>query len=213
MEKIEDETEYFGFVPVTFTADLQESLAATLAEVIQDSPSVPQKIRSIIYDSFRKNIFIFNNFVLRNILKFPSGFQLERKITDRHIDVDVSALVSSIVSQQARAKALLQQRHSLQVSLQEAQIRSEAYSSLLSNREEYKMMISGAEELKFVTKEISNIYCQFKLRCIQRSSSFDSLMQYKSVKKEYYKEERERAYGTASIDAIDGILSRIQLRL
>ncbi|KAK6089700.1 hypothetical protein P3W45_001342 [Vairimorpha bombi] len=76
------EIEYFEFVPINFVNELE----AEIHETINTEFKYAKRISTVLHESCKKNMFIFKNFVLRNILKFPSKFSYERKCTDLVVD-------------------------------------------------------------------------------------------------------------------------------
>lgn len=203
MEDFADEIEYFGLAPVAFVAEIQESLNDTLNEIFREFPSLPSKIRTRVYDLFRRNLVIFSSFVLRNILKFPNGFHLERKITDRHIENSVPELIKAVTREQQRELALRLKKQELQEELNEAIHMKNGYERLLSEKDCFIAMIESARNLQRVFADIGEIYGNLKIGTSQKQTSFDRLMEYKLVKSEYYREERERANKIASIEILD----------
>lgn len=72
---MEDLIEFFEFIPVNFVNELDTEITTVfLTELKNDS--------QIMHDMCKKNMFIFKNFVLRNILNFPISLKYERKKTD-----------------------------------------------------------------------------------------------------------------------------------
>lgn len=203
MENLEDEIEYFGFLPITFTTDLQESLEDTLKDIIHRNSPLPNSIQTQISDSLKKNIFIFNNFVLRNILKFPPNFKLERKITDKVIGEDVNKLVDSISMIHKKLADLKKQHIALEEQLGLQINRNSAYKNLLKNKESYTNMISAAREIRKFMNETTEIYETFRISSCRRENDFENLMEFKNIKNIYYKEEKDRLYGIASADVLE----------
>ncbi|KAI5176546.1 hypothetical protein PAEPH01_2346, partial [Pancytospora epiphaga] len=188
MENIEDEIEFFGFLPVTFTTDLQESLEDTLREILQRNDIKSSKLRASFFDSLKKNIFIFNNFVLRNILKFPPGFKIERRITDLKIHGDASKLVRAIEDAHNNAMKLNEERACLREKMHELMCRNSAYKNLLRDHDKHMELSEAAREVRKYLKEVTAVYEQFKISACAKESNFDSLMEYKDIKSDYYRE-------------------------
>lgn len=209
MENIEDEIEYFGFLPITFTTDIQESLEETLADIMQRNGPVPGRIQTQIQDALKKNIFIFNNFVLRNILKFPQGFKLERKATDKFICEDVALLATAVHAAQQRVLLLKEQRRELlgQIGLQSDRING--YQALLRTKDKYADMIAGAREIRKFTRETNEIYESFRISGTRKESEFENLLEYKNIKNVYYKEERDRLLKIAGFDTLDYLAKKL----
>lgn len=205
MQNNGDEIEYFGFLPITFTTDLQESLEEALKEIFQTNTVFSQKVESHLMDSFKKNIFIFNNFVLRNILKFPTSFRLERRITDKLIKADTNKLLQRLQEKQKRLLELNKELRSKQESLRMVMDRKNGYSSLLKNKTMYEDMIFGAKEIKGFLKESTSLYENYQIANNRREGDFDKLMEYKNIKSDYYRTERDRIFEVAGLDSLEYI--------
>ena len=203
MENLEDEIEYFGFLPITFTTDLQEGLEDALRDVLHRNSPVPGNIRAQIADALRKNIFIFNNFVLRNILKFPQNFRLERKVTDKVIGEDVARLTDAVAAAQHRLADLRALHAALGGRLAAASNRNGGYKALLRNREGYAGMVAAAAEMRRFMAETAEIYDAFRINSSRREHDFENLMEFKNIKNIYYKEEKDRLYGIANSDVLE----------
>ena len=196
----EDEIEYFEFLPKIFTTDLQEALEETLCDIIA---GLPPKIQTHITDSFYKKIFIFNNFVLRNILKFPSSFKLERKITDKFITTDVKQLIDNVNDLNDKIDAMKNKMKELNGKLEKEMIKNKLYKSLLSNKHDYTELCETTVEIKNFIKETNEMYDKYSMIGHKRESKFNKLMEYKNIKSEYYKKERDRLFNIATIDMVE----------
>ncbi|KAI5154184.1 hypothetical protein ENBRE01_3312 [Enteropsectra breve] len=209
MENLEDEIEYFGFLPITFTTELQEALEEALTEIINTAGNVPGKAQDAIQGSLKKNIFIFNNFVLRNILKFPPKFKLERKITDKCIDGDAMQMANGLFEKQQRVHELVEEEKTLLRKLSKEKNRNNAYKSLLANNEKYMELIGAAKDIKMFLKETSEGCDTLAMSSSKKENEFDSLMVFKNLKSEYYKDQRDKLLKIASFDTLDYFNKRI----
>jgi len=205
----EDEIEYFGFLPVSFTTELQSDLDAALNEILSNN-RLHGKVQSFIVESFRKNIFIFNNFVLRNILKFPPNFRLERKITDKSIAVDIKDMVDLVVAKQKQILELKQELSNLEKELANHTDRNNGYKQLLSNRDNFNDLCTGAKEIKSFLKDTSELYEKYKTNCMRKDAEFDKLMEYKNIKSEYYKTERDRLLEIADFEVLENFNNKLK---
>lgn len=210
MQNNEDEIEYFGILPVAFTADLQESLEESLKEIIQGNAACSQKVETHITEAFRKNIFIFNNFVLRNILKFPSNFKLERMITDKVIKADLNKLVEKINEKQKMIVDLQEMLVKKQNDLNIAINTKNGYENLLKDKQRYYDLVLGAREVKNFMKETKSIYERFQMNNGKKDNEFDKLMEYKNIKNEFYKSERDKLFDVAGLETLDFFIKHIE---
>ncbi|KAI4292394.1 hypothetical protein PAPHI01_1668 [Pancytospora philotis] len=208
MEHIEDEIEFFGFLPVTFTTDLQEALEDTLEEILQRNSVVSTRVRSGLLSALRKNLFIFNNFVLRNILKFPPGFKMERKISDVEIRGDAGALIEAIRALQSQTLRLREERRALHGRLGALVSRNNGYRSLLANQQKHLETAEAVREVRKYLKEMTGIYEQFKISACTKENDFDSLMEYKDIKNDYYRDERDKQLGIADFEALEYLVGK-----
>lgn len=198
----EDEIEYFEFLPIAFTTELYEELLSNLNEVVQGY-HVHQKIHLHLQESFKKNFFIFNNFVLRNILKFPGHFKLERKATDKIIDADISQLLTLVNEKHDKIKELKSEILEFKAKMVYQTNRRNGYIKLLEEKEKFIDMCSQAKEIKKFLRETHDLYEKYKLSKRKKDSEFDKLLEYKNIKSEYYKNERSRLLEIADFESID----------
>lgn len=204
LHNIEDEIEYFELLPLTFTTELQKELEEALTDILQGY-HVHHKVQTHILGSFKKNLFIFSNFVLRNILKFPANFKLERKVTDKFIQTDVNGLVDKVAEKQSQISDLRRQVVAMEERIRLEVDKNNGYRSLLQNRTQFNDLCTGAREIKRFLKETSNLYEKYKSSHPRRDNEFDRLMEYKNIKSEYYRNERDRLLEVADFGTLEHI--------
>lgn len=204
LRNIEDEIEYFELLPLTFTTELQKELEEALTDILQGCHT-HHKVQSHILGSFKKNLFIFSNFVLRNILKFPTNFKLERKVTDKFIQADINGLVAKLGEKQSQVLDLRRQIVAVEKKIRQETDRNNGYRSLLQNRAHFNDMCTGAREIKRFLKETSSLYEKYKSSYPRKDNEFDRLMEYKNIKSEYYRNERDRLFEVADFDTLEHI--------
>lgn len=204
----EDEVEFFGFLPITFTNELQEELLECLNDIVHQF-HLHHKIQTYILDSFRKNMFIFSNFVLRNILKFPASFKLERKITDKTIQADASEFVSILQQKQEKLFQLRVQVQELKTKIAVQNMRSTGYQNLLQNKAKLYDLCTGAREIRTFLEETSDLYEKYRAIGKRRDCEFEKLMEYKHIKSEYYKNERNKLLEIADFEVLESINKHI----
>lgn len=211
MENNEDEIEFFGFLPIAFTTDLQESLEEAFSEIMQRNAPVHSRIQAQILNSLKKNIFIFNNFILRNILKFPANFRFERKNSDKVIHEDVNKLISLTTENQKRIIDLKAKRIRLLDRLHIEVNRNNGYKALLKNKEKYYGMADAAREIKKFIVETTEIYDNFRITACTKDNEFESLLEFKNIKNIYYKEEKGRLFETASVESLEYLCKKLNV--
>lgn len=198
----EDEIEFFGFIPVSFTNELQEDLQEALNDIVHNFP-LHHRIQAYILDAFRKNLFIFSNFVLRNILKFPPSFRLERKVTDKTIHTNVPALLGTLAVRQERISQLSTALNGLRTRLAYEQARADGYRKLLENKARFQDLCTGAREIKGFLRETGELFEKYQAIGRRRDGEFERLMEYKNIKSEYYKNERGKLLEIADFEALE----------
>lgn len=203
-----DAIEFFGFIPISFTNELQKELQTALEDITQNY-HLHHKIQTYIFDSFNKNIFIFNNFVLRNILKFPSNFKLERKITDKTIQANVSEMIQNLYQKQEKILQLKTTIFNIKKRLAIQKCRNDGYKSLLQNKNNFLDQCTGAKEIKRFLKETSELLEKYQNVGKRRDCEFEKLMEYKNIKSEYYKNERNKLLEIADFETLETINKNI----
>ncbi len=203
MENLEDEIEFFGFLPITFTTDLQESLEEAFHDVMQNNAPIHSRIQSQILEALKRNIFIFNNFILRNILKFPSHYKYERKSSDKVIQENIQDRLKNLKLKQQELKKLVFERKELFLKLEIERNRNIAYKELLTNKNKYLEMIDAAKDIKKFLDETMKIYEEFKILNYGKNTEFENLLEFKNIKNIYYKEEKNRLFEIASPEVLE----------
>lgn len=204
LHNIEDEIEYFELLPLSFTTELQKDLEEALTDVLQ-SHHAHHKVQTHVLGSFKRNLFIFSNFVLRNILRFPANFKLERKITDKFIQADVGEMINKMIERQLQVQDLRRQIAAMEEKVRRETDRNNGYRSLLENKAYFNDMCTGAKEIKKFLKETGSLYERYKSSCPRRDNEFDRLMEYKNIKSEYYRNERDKLLEVADFDILEHI--------
>lgn len=198
----QDEVEHFGFLGVAFTAELGEEMQECLNELFLNTHA-HQKIQAHITEAFKKNFFIFNNFVLRNILKFPGNFKLERKVTDKTIEVDLAGLVERLGEKQLRILELKRRMLEVEEKIAVEEDRKGGYDSLLRNKAGFMDMCTGAREIKQFLRETNDLFEKYKTGAKRKDNEFEKLMEYKNIKSEYYKNERDGLLRVADYETLE----------
>lgn len=209
LSKIEDEIEYFELLPVSFTTELQADLEIILTEILNNN-HIHHKLQSYVIEAFQKNIFIFNNFVHRNILKFPDNFKLERKVTDKYIQVDVNAMIKQLVERQRLVIQLKKELVGIEQELRYQTNKNNGYKSLLANKQIFNDLCTEANDIKRFLKDTSELFERYKTSCNKKDTEFDKLMEYKNIKSEFYRNERDRLMRTADFDVLENFNNNLK---
>lgn len=197
-----DEIEYFEFLPISFTNELQEELQESLKDIVQNY-HLHHKIQSYIQDSFKKNFFIFSNFVLRNILKFPDNFKLERKVTDKTICVDINEMGRNLIEKQKKILELSKTISELKSKINVQMNRNNGYKNLLKNKDKFNDLCTGAKEMKAFMRETNDLFEKYQSIGKRKEGEFERLMEYKNIKNEYYKNERAKLLEIADFETLE----------
>jgi hypothetical protein len=204
----EDEIEYFGFLSISFTTDLREELNDNLNDIFNNY-HLHNKIQTHISESFKKNYFIFNNFVLRNILKFPNNFKLERKITDKSIETDSNEMIIKIVEKQKKLLEIKNKIQRLEEKVEFEKNKANGYKNLLKNKSQFYDLVTGAKEIKIFLKETNVLYEKYKTGAKRKDSEFEKLMEYKNIKNEYFKAERSKLLEISDFETLEHLNKNI----
>lgn len=205
---LEDEIEYFRCLPFSFTTELLKELESSLLEIF-DSNHLHQKVASFVLDSFKRNMFIFNNFVLRNILKFPAHFRLERKVVDKVIHTDPASLISKMSESQLRLFEMRQKLENRKGRLKEVTNRNLGYLELLKNKDSLMELCCGSREIKKFLKETNSLLEKYKCTVPKKEGEFNKLMDYKNIKSEFYKNERNGILEISNFESMEDLLTKL----
>lgn len=205
----EDEIEFFGFIPATFISELQQEMEEvilnTIKELSRKDSSKQTKISKILNQSFKKNYFIFSNFVLRNILSFPSTFRWERKLSDVLVLGNVKAIVEDLIQSHKKEeeikKVILKKIKDLEIE----KYKKKSYLSLLQSSNKVIDTISDIKKLKENLEDTKNIYNRLSLINSQSNDNYNTLLEYKEIKHEMSRKERDYLLEIADEEKINNI--------
>ncbi|KAL6120504.1 hypothetical protein NUSPORA_02760 [Nucleospora cyclopteri] len=203
----EEEIEYFGFIPASFTMELQNSLENALFDSFNDTNKY---LKGPLEESFRKNIFLFNNFVLRNILKFPPDFKLERKVTDKVIKDDVNKKIAELRRIEGQLQKRKEQLHEAKLQFIRNVNVNEGFRCLLKNYNDIITVNDTFKEVEELLYLCKNKYEEHSLKGSGLKEEFKKLMEHKYMKNEYYQNERKRLNEIAGTEEIENIVKNMK---
>ena len=203
----ENEIEYFGFLPISFVLELQNALEVILGDAFKSKKY--KYLKNTVTAKFDHYAYFFGNFVLRNILKFPTGFKWERKKTNKVIDVDLVEQVNQLVKlqqlNQNKIQILQQKEHDL-VNL------ININNGLKCTQKSCDKIVKTAElqnELEKQLDELEVNFSYFTGNNKNKQRRLKSIMEHKYIKSQFYKEERKRLLKIAKTVDLEEIVKKM----
>lgn len=203
----EDEIEYFGFLPVSFTLELTNELEKTLLESIENSKEYSY-LKQSLTKSFEKNMFLLSNFLLKNVFKFPKEFKWERMASDKIIEVDLESTVNEYKKLSEKLQQKEEQLNDAKLDPIEAMNKYEGYKATFENREYWDNATALLEETE---KEMALLQEEYKnYSGNQNKEKIRRLLEHKNMKAEFYKNEKKRLYKIAKTDVLEEIVRQMK---
>jgi hypothetical protein len=191
----ENEIEFFGFVPVVFVSELQEEAERIMGEAVEQIGLLNrhrvQKAAGVLGQSFKKNFFIFSNFVLRNILKFPQTFRLERKASDLVLATDLQELTDRVTGRYSEEEYYKNEIHRQRMAIGLEKYRRERYSELLRPREDIQRLVDSLRLLNSNFKAVSELCNKLAVVSHPDDEDLNALLEHRTLKSELAKRERD----------------------
>ncbi|TBU05781.1 hypothetical protein CWI39_0623p0050 [Hamiltosporidium magnivora] len=193
MHSIEtDEIEFFGFIPSCFIKELKENIIQTLNENNADEETLKL---------FEKNFYIFENFVLRNVFRFPASFKFERKITDLRIEENVQKKINEYLRLVKEETSIIREKQILQNKLD---IQKYKYNeSLQINKIEKEMdnLLDSSIKMVNYVQSVSEMRDTFlKSNCGKNNTDLYKMMEHKEIRNNVYKNELKELLEKANIE-------------
>ncbi|ORD94022.1 hypothetical protein ECANGB1_1256 [Enterospora canceri] len=201
-----DEVEYFGFLPVSFTIELQDELEKILIESLDGQYA---HLKPKMHEMFRRNLFLFSNFVLRNVLVFPAGFRWERRRSDKVVDVDLEEKMVELVILKENLEKRRRIYHEGRVELIKLENRRGSQLCLL---ESSRRLQDGMDLYGEFERDYESLLGQFGRFNPSSGSSVRKLkkfMEHKYMKQEYYQAERRRLTAIGERDVLESLAKSI----
>lgn len=200
------ELEFFEFLPSDFLNDLQSSIDDIISKFVETEfafakAKKKKEILGILDTSAKKNLFLFRNFVLKNILCFPPKFNFDRKINyveEKQIDL----------SEYSKHVEKLQEAHTrlnqLRLRKAVAEYENKQLKEILTGENDLKEMSLCLLNLKDKFKKIQEFVKKIPF-CSLNDEDFNSLLEHRELRTEMFKKELERLQETVDIDYLSGI--------
>lgn len=201
MENV-DEIEFFGFAPMTFVTELQGDIERVLREGIDGMSRVGrskiQKVSDVLMESFRRNYFIFSNFVLGNIFKFPHTFRIERKVSDVVVTLDLQSItneLSNSFEEEEHYKVEVQkQKEELEVE----KYRRDSYVSLLRCSDSVNDLLLDVKQVQEDLEAVKDLYNKLTMINNAGDEDLNMLLEYREIKNMLAKKERDELMAIGS---------------
>lgn len=208
-DKIEDQIEFFGFIPFAFVRSFTEELEKILDESCQHKEY--KHLRPKLFSLFNKNMLIFNNYVLRNIFTFEEEFKWERKKTDKVIDVDINKEAKELIELQKLHESKTNLLEAKTYELIEVENKNKGLKTTLANTPYIERAEELLNELETEVNDMQNKYAiysgVFKQNAQKQIKKF---MEHKYMKSEYFKEEKKRLFKIAKTEDLENLCKKMQ---
>ncbi|KAG5859145.1 hypothetical protein KMI_08g12810 [Encephalitozoon hellem] len=206
MMENEEEVEFFGFVPVTLVAELQGEIEGILRDGVEQLSSLDRRnahrISGIVFESFRRNYFIFSNFVLRNILRFPPSFRLERRVNDTVVTMDLQSITDDLVNILGEEDYYRAEVLRLKESIRVERYRLECYRSLLECSGPINGLIGSIVEAYSELENVKKLYNRMSMSGGVDDEDHNALLEYREIRSSLVKKERDDLLRIASEEVL-----------
>ena len=202
----ENEIEYFGFLPIAFTLELQNELEKVIDETFDENQDFLY-LKTTMINIFNKHFFLFNNFILRNILKFPDGFVWERKKTDKVVKVNLNKKIKQFKKLQeelAKKQAFLVKK---ELELLKEVNKNEGYKCIFAN---VKDILLGFTLLEDTSRQYEALKKNFNMLIYDNKKEYiQKALDHKYMKQEYYQNEKKRLFKIAKLNILEYLVKII----
>lgn len=204
-----DEIEYFEFVPVSFVKEVHTEILKKIEQRIGDvvlhgaCSSVNKKHASeAVASSLSRNFFFFQNFVVKTVFAFPKDFNFERKVTDMRCEANLQKLVDELLQITEEEKYLRSETLRLEGEIEAEFFRTAQYERLLGGEKEITDAIKSARTLQETCEETLRMYQNFVEAQTGREDEEKDMIEFKGLRNEMYRKERDDLYHKASLDVL-----------
>ncbi|KAK1347920.1 hypothetical protein CWI37_0711p0050 [Hamiltosporidium tvaerminnensis] len=193
MHSIEtDEIEFFGFIPSCFIKELKENIIQTLNENNADEETLKL---------FEKNFYIFENFVLRNVFRFPVSFKFERKITDLRIEENVQKKINEYLMLVKEETNIIREKQILQNKLDIQKYKYNEYLQINKIEKEMDNLLDSSIKMVNYVQSVSEMRDTFlKSNCGKNNTDLYKMMEHKEIRNNVYKNELKELLEKANIE-------------
>ncbi|KAF9763731.1 hypothetical protein NGRA_1087 [Nosema granulosis] len=201
------EIEFFEFMPTDFLNDLQTCIEETICKFVDSEftfakSAKRKKIKEMLMESNKKNLFLFRNFVLKNILRFPPKFKMERKKTDyvsedlnlENYELNINKLIDGY-----------EYLHKLKLDKAVAEYENKQLKSILSNEADLREMGLCLLNLKDKHRRIQEYVKKIPF-CSLNDEDFNSLLEHRELRTEMLKKELERLQEAIDVDYLNSLI-------
>ncbi|KAM0672147.1 hypothetical protein CWI42_080570 [Ordospora colligata] len=201
---MEEETEFFGFVPASFISELQMEIENALndgiAKLCEIRRGKMQRVSEVLLESFRKNYFIFSNFVLRNIVCFPDGFEMERKASEDVVVADMQQITDELMQSFLEEEMLRDEMNCLREDLEIEEYRKEMFEKILKCSEPVNDLVDNARATRDELEGIKQLQSRLRVFGAGEDDGFSRLLEYREIKSSFAKKERDDLLKIGNID-------------
>ncbi|TBU03988.1 hypothetical protein CWI36_0829p0010 [Hamiltosporidium magnivora] len=193
MHSIEtDEIEFFGFIPSCFIKELKENIIQTLNENNADEETLKL---------FEKNFYIFENFVLRNVFRFPVSFKFERKITDLRIEENVQKKINEYLRLVKEETSIIREKQIFQNKLDIQKYKYNEYLQINKIEKEMDNLLDSSIKMVNYVQSVSEMRDTFlKSNCGKNNTDLYKMMEHKEIRNNVYKNELKELLEKANIE-------------
>ncbi|WUR05144.1 uncharacterized protein VNE69_12129 [Vairimorpha necatrix] len=170
------EIEFFEFVPVHFVNELESDINKLLTN------------NKLLLDASKKNMFIFKNFVLRNIIHFPSSFTYERKKTDLVVDSNIN--INKYYTNLSIRDKLINKIQNISKEIHNIKNRNNNIKKILEYEEDMKEATSNIESIKRQYNKIVEYVSSLPFIEVDEDN-FNYLLEYREIRSEILRKEWE----------------------
>lgn len=212
-----DEIEYFEFVPISLIRELQEEIQRRTQKSIAVAPfrgvsgfsRNKKHALDAISQSLSRNLFLFQNFVLQTIFSLPRHFSIERKATDLRCEVSVQKLADEFLQIVEEEKYLRGEQMRLEGEVEAEKFALAQYERLLQHECSIAEVVGSTDMLQRLSAEAERTCQGFVERRLQRDSGDSEAVEFRGIKCEMYRKERDELYQRAPADMLLFYIRRV----
>ncbi|KAH9411157.1 hypothetical protein HK407_08g13020 [Ordospora pajunii] len=191
---MEEEAEFFGFAPASFISELQMEIENVLADGISRLCELKrgkmQRMSDVLLESFRRNYFIFSNFVLRNIVCFPDGFEMERRASEEVVVADMQQITDELMASFLEEERQQEEFDGLREDLEVEEYRKEMFCKMMRCSEPVKELVQSIRATKDELEAIKQL--QSRLGVFGAGDDgFSRLLEYREIRSNFARKERD----------------------
>lgn len=178
---MEDLIEFFEFIPVNFVNELDTEITTLILSELKNDTQ-------LIHELCKKNMFIFKNFVLRNILSFPKSIKYERKKTDLVCEDISFDLYNETINKQAQ---LITEIQAYDIKIKKLETKNKNLNKILGYEKDIQETLVNIYSVKDKYSrllEYVNLHMFYK----NDEENFNCLLEYREIRGEILKKEWQK---------------------